>query len=81
MTEWRDQYDGRDVVVCWHLGRKLLCIQAPLKSVFSSKAAIMMENVPRHCTNTQADRIYVDSGQSEVVCSFADLLASSSCCG
>ncbi len=75
MTEWHIRYQGRGVMIYWHVQKKSLCIYSQLKRCSSSEVASMIEGVLRHCTDMTIEKQYVDThGQSEVGFSFCHLL-------
>ena len=75
MTEWHVRYNGRGVMIYWHMERQATCIYSQLKRCSSSEVAAMIEGVLRHCTDMTIERQYVDShGQSEVAFAFCHLL-------
>ena len=75
MTEWHVRYNGRGVMIYWHVERQAACVYSQLKRCSSSEVASMIEGVLRHCTDMEIERQYVDShGQSEVAFAFCHLL-------
>ena len=75
MTEWHVRYNGRGVMIYWHMERRATCIYSQLKRCSSSEVGAMIEGVLRHCTDMEIQRHYVDShGQSEVAFAFCHLL-------
>jgi TnpA family transposase len=75
MTEWHVRYNGRGVMIYWHMERRATCIYSQLKRCSSSEVAAMIEGVLRHCTDMEIQQHYVDShGQSEVAFAFCHLL-------
>jgi len=75
MTEWHVRYNGRGVMIYWHMERQATCIYSQLKRCSSSEVSAMIEGVLRHCTDMTIERHYVDShGQSEVGFAFCHLL-------
>ena len=75
MTEWHVRYQGRGVMIYWHMERQATCIYSQLKRCSSSEVSAMIEGVLRHCTDMDVQRHYVDShGQSEVAFAFCHLL-------
>lgn len=67
MTEWHNRYGGLGVMIYWHAERRPTCIYSHLKTCSSSEVPAMIEGVPRHCTDAEIDRNYVDThGQSAV---------------
>ena len=75
MTEWHVRYNGRGVMIYWHMERRATCIYSQFKRCSSSEVAAMIEGVLRHCTDMEIQRQYVDShGQSEVAFAFCHLL-------
>jgi len=65
MTEWHVRYQGRGVMIYWHMERQATCIYSQLKRCSSSEVSAMIEGVLRHCTDMDIQRHYVDShGQS-----------------
>jgi TnpA family transposase len=75
MTEWHVRYNGRGVMIYWHVERRAACIYSQLKRCSSSEVAAMIEGVLRHCTDMEIQQHYVDShGQSEVAFAFCHLL-------
>lgn len=75
MAEWHVRYNGRGVMIYWHIERQATCIYSQLKRCSSSEVSAMIEGVLRHCTDMTIQRHYVDShGQSEVAFAFCHLL-------
>jgi TnpA family transposase len=75
VTEWHVRYQGRGVMIYWHMERQATCIYSQLKRCSSSEVSAMIEGVLRHCTDMDVQRHYVDShGQSEVAFAFCHLL-------
>lgn len=75
MAEWHVRYQGRGVMIYWHVERRATCIYSQLKLCSSSEVSAMIEGVLRHCTDMDIQRHYVDShGQSEVAFAFCYLL-------
>ena len=75
LAEWHVRYNGRGVMIYWHMERQATCIYSQLKRCSSSEVAAMIEGVLRHCTDMTIERQYVDShGQSEVAFAFCHLL-------
>ena len=75
MAEWHVRYQGRGVMIYWHMERQATCIYSQLKRCSSSEVSAMIEGVLRHCTDQKIDRHFVDShGQSEVAFAFCHLL-------
>ena len=75
LTEWHMRYNGRGVMVYWHVEKKSVCVYSQFKRVSSSEAAAMIEGVLRHCTEMEIDKQYVDShGQNEIAFAFCRLL-------
>lgn len=75
MAEWHVRYQGRGVMIYWHVERRATCIYSQLKRCSSSEVSAMIEGVLRHCTDMDIQRHYVDShGQSEVAFAFCYLL-------
>lgn len=75
MAEWHVRYQGRGVMIYWHMERQATCIYSQLKRCSSSEISAMIEGVLRHCTDMDIQRHYVDShGQSEVAFAFCHLL-------
>ena len=75
MAEWHVRYQGRGVMIYWHMERQATCIYSQLKRCSSSEVSAMIEGVLRHCTDMDIQRHYVDShGQSEVAFAFCHLL-------
>lgn len=75
MAEWHVRYQGRGVMIYWHMERQATCIYSQLKRCSSSEVSAMIEGVLRHCTDMDIQRQYVDShGQSEVAFAFCHLL-------
>jgi TnpA family transposase len=75
MTEWHIRYNGRGVMIYWHVEKRAACINSQLKRCSSSEVAAMIEGVLRHCTDAEIRSQYVDShGQSEVAFAFCRLL-------
>ncbi|MCO6180861.1 Tn3 family transposase [Ciceribacter sp. RN22] len=75
MAEWHVRYQGRGVMIYWHVERRSTCIYSQLKRCSSSEVGAMIEGVLRHCTDAEIQKQYVDShGQSEVAFAFCRLL-------
>ena len=75
LTQWHIRYQGRGVMIYWHIEKHAACIYSQLKSCSSSEIAAMIRGVLRHCTNMNVERNYVDThGQSEVGFAFCRLL-------
>lgn len=75
MAEWHVRYQGRGVMIYWHMERQATCVYSQLKRCSSSEVSAMIEGVLRHCTDLDIQRHYVDShGQSEVAFAFCHLL-------
>ncbi len=55
------RYQGRSVMIYWHMERQATCIYSQLKPCSSSEAAAMIEGVLRHCTDVDIQRHYVDT--------------------
>jgi len=80
ITEWHTRYQGRGVVIYWHVEKKSACIYSQLKSCSASEVAAAITGVIRHCTPMSVNRHYVDShGQSEVAFGFSFLLGYDLC--
>lgn len=80
ITEWHTRYQGRGVVIYWHVEKKSACIYSQLKSCSASEVAAAITGVIRHCTAMSVNRHYVDShGQSEVAFGFSFLLGYDLC--
>lgn len=75
LTEWHMRYQGRGVMVYWHVEKKSVCVYSQFKRVSSSEVTAMIEGVLRHCTDVEISRQYVDShGQNEIAFAFCNLL-------
>ena len=75
MAEWHVRYQGRGVMIYWHMERQATCIYSQLKRCSSSEVSAMIEGVLNHCTDMNIQRHDVDShGQSEVAFAFCHLL-------
>lgn len=75
MTEWHARYQGRGVMIYWHVEKKSVCVYSQLKRCSSSEVAAMIKGVLHHCTQMAVDKNYVDThGQSEVGFAFCHLL-------
>ena len=75
MTEWHIRYQGRGVMIYWHVEKNSTCIYSQLKTCSSSEVAAMIEGVLRHDTEMTVKKNFVDShGQSEVAFAFCHLL-------
>lgn len=80
ITEWHTRYQGRGVVIYWHVEKKSACIYSQLKSCSASEVAAAITGVIRHCTAMSVNRHYVDShGQSEVAFGLSFLLGYDLC--
>ncbi len=75
MTEWHVRYNGRGVMIYWHVEKNSTCIYSQLKTCSFSEVAAMIEGVLRHDTEMTVKKNFVDShGQSEVAFAFCHLL-------
>ncbi len=75
LTEWHMRYNGRGVMVYWHVEKNAACIYSQFKRVSSSETGAMINGVLRHCTEMEVDRQFVDThGQSTVAFAFCHLL-------
>lgn len=75
MSEWHSRYQGRGVMVYWHVATSAICIYSSLKTCTSSEVASMIEGLVRHDTEMRVERNFVDShGQSEVAFGFSQFL-------
>lgn len=76
LTEWHARYQGRGVMIYWHIDRKSALIYSQLKSCSSSEVSSMIEGVLRHCTDMKIEKGYVDShGQSSIGFAFSYMLS------
>ena len=74
ISEYHNRYDGRGVMIYWHIEKNACCINSQLKSVSNSEVSAMIEGVLRHCTEMSVEKSYVDThGQSEVGFAFSHL--------
>ena len=75
LAEWHLRYNGRGVMVYWHIEKGYSCIYSQLKSCSSSEAAAMIEGVIRHSVEMKIEKQFVDThGQSYVAFAFCHLL-------
>jgi len=75
LTEWHVRYNGRGVMVYWHVEKNAACIYSQFKRVSSSETGAMINGVLRHCTAMDVDQQYVDThGQNSVAFAFCHLL-------
>ena len=75
ITEWHTRYQGRGVMIYWHVDRKSLCIYSQLKTCSSSEVGSMIEGVIRHCTKMMMKKTYTDThGQNHIGFAFSSLL-------
>ncbi|WGL59759.1 Tn3 family transposase [Pigmentibacter sp. JX0631] len=75
MTEHHIRYNGRGIMIYWHVEKKSMCIYSQVKSCSSSEVSSMIEGVLRHCTDMKIEKHFVDShGQSEIAFAFTHLL-------
>ncbi len=75
LTEWHVRYQGRGIMIYWHIDRKSALIFSQLKSCSSSEVAHMIQGVLHHCTDSDVQKNYVDShGQSAVGFAFSYML-------
>ncbi len=66
-TEWHSRYDGRGVLIYWHVEHKSMAVHSQLISCTASEVAAMVEGAMRHGTTMDVESNYVDShGQSEI---------------
>lgn len=56
MTEWHVRYQGRGVMIYWHIERQATCIYSQLKRCSSSEVSAMIAGVLRHCTDMDIQR-------------------------
>lgn len=75
LTEYHIRYQGRGVMIYWHIDKKSILIFSQLKSCSSSEVSSMIEGVLRHCTDMEIKKNYVDThGQSAVGFAFSYML-------
>lgn len=75
LTEYHIRYQGRGVMIYWHIDKKSVLIFSQLKSCSSSEVSSMIEGVLRHCTDMEIKKNYVDThGQSAVGFAFSYML-------
>jgi TnpA family transposase len=75
MVEWHARYQGKGVMVYWHVDKKALCIYSHLKTCSSSEVGAMMRGFLNHDTIMDMDQLYVDThGQSTIGFAFSYLL-------
>lgn len=75
MTEWHIRYNGRGIMIYWHVDKKANCIYSQLKRCSASEVASMIEGVLHHCTDMEVEKQYVDThGQSTVAFAFCHIL-------
>ncbi len=67
INEWHHRYQGRGVMIYWHVDKKSLCIYSQLKSCSSSEVGSMIKGIIDHDTEMNMDRVFVDThGQSVI---------------
>lgn len=67
MTEWHIRYNGRGVMIYWHVDMNAACVYSQLKTCSSSEVGAMIKGVLDHCTKMDMQKGYVDThGQSTV---------------
>lgn len=65
MAEWHTRYQGRGIMVYWHVEKRAACIYSQLKTCSSSEVGSMIKGILDHCTNMEVNQAYVDThGQS-----------------
>jgi TnpA family transposase len=75
LTEWHARYNGRGVMVYWHVEKNAACIYSQFKRVSSSETGAMINGVLRHSTEMDVDKQFVDThGQNAVAFAFCHLL-------
>jgi hypothetical protein len=66
-TEWHSRYDGRGILVYWHVERGSVVVHSQTLRASASEVAAMVEGAIRHGTTMSVEGNYVDSnGQSEI---------------
>jgi TnpA family transposase len=74
MAEWHARYQGRGVMIYWHVDKKSACIYSHLKTCSSSEVGAMMKGFLNHDTNMEMNQLYVDThGQSAIGFAFSHL--------
>lgn len=67
MSEWHFRYQGKGVMIYWHIDQKSACIYSQLKTCSSSEVAAMLEGLLLNYSSDDITGSYVDTrGQSEV---------------
>lgn len=67
INEWHHRYQGRGVMIYWHVDKKSLCIYSQLKSCSSSEVGSMIKGIIDHDTEMNMNRVFVDThGQSMI---------------
>jgi TnpA family transposase len=75
MVEWHMRYQGRGVMIYWHVDKKAMCIYSHLKTCSSSEVGAMMRGFLNHDTMMDMNQLYVDThGQSTIGFAFSYLL-------
>jgi TnpA family transposase len=75
MTEWHVRYNGRGVMIYWHVDTNSTCIYSQLKTCSSSEVGAMIKGVLDHCTKMEMKKSYVDThGQSTIGFAFSHML-------
>lgn len=75
LTEWHIRYQGRGVMIYWHVEKNANCIYSQLTRCSASEVGNMIKGVLNHCTTMSVNKQYVDThGQSEVAFAFCRLL-------
>ena len=75
MVEWHIRYNGRGVMIYWHVDGNSACIHSQLKTCSSSEVGSMIKGVLSHCSKMNLKQNYVDThGQSTIGFGFSYLL-------
>ena len=75
MTEWHTRYQGRGVMVYWHVEHRAACIYSQLKTCSSSEVGSMYKGILEHSTNMEINQAYIDThGQSTIGFGFGPFL-------
>ena len=65
MVEWHSRYQGRGVMVYWHVDESSLCIYSQLKTCSSSEVGAVIKGLLSHGTNMKIKNATMDThGQS-----------------
>ena len=67
INEWHHRYQGRGVMIYWHVDKKSLCIYSQLNSCSSSEVGSMIKGIIDHDTTMDMNRVFVDTHGHSVI--------------